>query len=110
MMGVAYPLTREERAAVANYLGTKGPEPGPPPAAFCSAERHPLSAESAGNWNGWSPSAANTRFQPAGGITKEQVSQLKLKWAYGFAGDVTAFAAPTVLNGTVFVGSAGGVV
>ena len=110
MMGVAYPLTREERTAVANYLGTKGPEPGPPPAAFCSAEQHPLSAESAGNWNGWSPSAANTRFQPAGGITREQVSKLKFKWAYGFAGDVTAFAAPTVLNGTVFVGSAGGVV
>jgi len=110
MMGVAYPLTREERTAVANYLGTKGPEPGPPPAAFCNAERHPLSAESAGNWNGWSPSPTNTRFQPAGGITREQVSKLKLKWAYGFAGDVTAFAAPTVLNGTVFVGSAGGVV
>ena len=110
MMGVAYPLTREERTAVANYLGTKGPEPGPPPAAFCSAGRNPLSAESAGNWNGWSPSPTNTRFQPAGGITREQVSKLKLKWAYGFAGDVTAFAAPTVLNGTVFVGSAGGVV
>jgi polyvinyl alcohol dehydrogenase (cytochrome) len=110
MMGVAYPLTREERTAVANYLGTKGPEPGPPPAAFCSAGRNPLSAESAGNWNGWSPSPTNTRFQPAGGITREQVSKLKLKWAYGFAGDVTAFAAPTVLNGTIFVGSAGGVV
>ncbi len=110
MMGVAYPLTRDDRTAVANYLGTKGPEPGPPPAAFCNAERHPLSAESAENWNGWSPSPANTRFQPAGGIAREQIARLKLKWAYGFAGDVTAFAAPTVLNGTVFVGSAGGVV
>lgn len=110
MMGVAYPLTREERTAVADYLGTKGPEPGPPAAAFCSTERHPLSAESARNWNGWSPSLTNTRFQPAGGITRDQVGRLKLKWAYGFAGDVTAFAAPTVLNGTVFAGSAGGVV
>jgi polyvinyl alcohol dehydrogenase (cytochrome) len=110
MMGVAYPLTREERNAVANYLGTKGPEPGPPPAAFCSAERHPLAAEAADNWNGWSPSPANTRYQPKGGITKDQVPRLKLKWAYGFAGDVTAFAAPTYLNGTIFVGSAGGVV
>jgi len=110
MMGVAYPLTREERETVANYLGTKGSEPGPPAAAFCSAERHPLSGQSAGNWNGWSPSPANTRYQPAGGITKDQVARLKLKWAYGFAGDVTAFAEPTVLNGTIFVGSAGGVV
>ena len=110
MMGVAYPLTREERQAVANYLGTKGGEPGPPAAAFCNAERHPLSGEAAGNWNGWSPSPANTRFQKAGRITKDQVSRLKLKWAYGFAGDVTAFAAPSYLNGTIFVGSAGGVV
>ena len=110
MMGVAYPLTRQERQDVANYLGTSGPEPGPPPAAFCSAERHPLAGEAAGNWNGWSPSPANTRYQPHGGITKDQVPRLKLKWAYGFAGDVTAFAAPTYLNGTIFVGSAGGVV
>jgi polyvinyl alcohol dehydrogenase (cytochrome) len=35
---------------------------------------------------------------------------LELKWAFGFAGDVTAFAAPTVLQGTLFVGSAGGTV
>jgi polyvinyl alcohol dehydrogenase (cytochrome) len=35
---------------------------------------------------------------------------MKLKWAYGFAGDVTAFAAPSYLDGTIFVGSAGGVV
>ena len=110
MMGVAYPLTREERQDVANFLGTKGPEPGPPPAAFCSAERHPLASKAAGNWNGWSPSPANTRYQTKGGITKDQVPRLRLKWAYGFAGDVTAFAAPTYLNGTIFVGSAGGVV
>ena len=110
MMGAAYPLTREERSAVANYLGTKGPEPGPPPAAFCSAAKPVLSGEAAGNWNGWSPSPENTRYQAHGGITKAQVPHLKLKWAYGFAGDVTAFAAPTYLNGTIFVGSAGGVV
>jgi polyvinyl alcohol dehydrogenase (cytochrome) len=110
MMGVAYVLTREEREAVANYLGTTAREPGPAAGAFCSAGRHPLSGEAAGNWNGWSPSPANTRYQPAGGITRDQVARLKLKWAYGFAGDATAFAAPTVLNGTIFVGSAGGVV
>jgi polyvinyl alcohol dehydrogenase (cytochrome) len=109
MMGVAYPLTREEREAVANYLG-KGVEPAIPAAVFCSAGRRPLNGAAAGNWNGWSPSATNARFQAKGGVVREQVPRLKLKWAYGFAGDVTAFAAPTVINGTVFVGSAGGVV
>src|SRR5260370_35527461 len=45
MMGVAYPLTREERETVADYLGPKGSEPEPPAAAFCSAELHHLSAQ-----------------------------------------------------------------
>ena len=35
---------------------------------------------------------------------------MKLKWAFGFDGDVTAFSQPTVIDGQVFVGSAGGVV
>src|SRR5260370_21201877 len=61
MMGVAYPLTREERNAVANYLGPPRPPPLPPATAFCSADRHGLSGEAAGNWNGWSPSPAHPR-------------------------------------------------
>ncbi len=43
-------------------------------------------------------------------MTIESVPRLKLKWAFGFAGDVTAFAPPSVLDGHLFVGSAGGVV
>ena len=44
------------------------------------------------------------------GLAPAQVPRLKLKWALGYPGDVTAFAAPTVLNGTLFVGSASGAV
>jgi mono/diheme cytochrome c family protein len=69
MMGVDYPLTREERPAVANYLGTKGPELAPPPAAFTAVLNGIALGRIGREWNGWSPSAANTRFQPAGGIT-----------------------------------------
>ena len=36
--------------------------------------------------------------------------QLKLKWAFGFDGDISAFSQPTVIGRQVFVGSAGGVV
>src|SRR3977135_3459078 len=36
MMTVAYPLTRDERQAVAGYLGLAGPPSTPPPSAFCS--------------------------------------------------------------------------
>jgi len=112
MMAVAYPMKRDERVAVANFLGTQGEDTPPPANAFCPAGMQPLSAASAPSWTGWSPSLSNARYQSAeqAGLSMAQVRHLKLKWAYGFAGDVTSFAAPTVLDGTLFVGSAGGVV
>jgi polyvinyl alcohol dehydrogenase (cytochrome) len=112
MMGIAGPMKREEREAVATYLGMGAPDPGPPASAFCAAGSSPLSVPASGGWNGWSPSAANTRFQAAdqAGLTSAQVRHLKLKWAYGFSGDMTSFAAITALDGTLFMGSAGGVV
>jgi polyvinyl alcohol dehydrogenase (cytochrome) len=112
MMGVAYPLKREERDAVAKYLGTSQPEAPLPSSAFCPAGKQPLLGSPTGNWNGWSPDASNARWQAsaAAGLTAAQVGHLALKWVFAFPGDVTAFASPTVLNGTVFVGSAGGTV
>jgi polyvinyl alcohol dehydrogenase (cytochrome) len=112
MMSVASPMTREEREAVASLLGTQEAEASPPASAFCPAGRLPLSGPTAGDWNGWSPSPTNTRYQAADGarLTTRQVRRLKLKWAFGFQGDVTALAAPTMLKGTLYMGSAGGTV
>ena len=59
-------------------------------------------------WNGWSPDpTSNARFQPtaAAGLRAEQVPQLKLKWAFGFPDAVSALGPPTVVGGSVFVGS-----
>src|SRR5205814_3031564 len=110
MMSISYPLKRDERQAVASFLGTTNADVHPPASAFCPANRKPLSGTPAGNWTGWSPSAANTRFQSAtaGGIAAADVPSLRVKWAFGFPDDVTAFGAPAVVNGTVFVGSAAG--
>jgi polyvinyl alcohol dehydrogenase (cytochrome) len=112
MMGIAGPLKRPEREAVANFLGTGAAEAGPPASAFCAAGSRPMSGPVGGSWNGWSPSTANTRYQTAeqAGLSTDQVRHLKLKWAYAFSGDMTSFAAPTVLQGTLFMGSAGGTV
>jgi polyvinyl alcohol dehydrogenase (cytochrome) len=112
MMGVAGPMKREEREAVATFLGTGTAEPGPPASAFCAAGSSALSGPKKGSWNGWSPSTSNTRYQTADQaiLTSSQVRHLKLKWAYGFSGDMTSFAAPTVVDGTLFMGSAGGMV
>src|SRR6202162_2794394 len=112
MMAVAYPIKREEREAVANFLGTKAEETPLPASAFCSANISILSGPANDSWAGWSPSASNARYQAAdrAGLAPGQVRRLKLKWALGFPGDVTAFAAPSVVNGTLFVGSASGAV
>jgi len=113
MMAVAYPMKREEREAVANYLGTKtGETPPLPTNAFCAASIPILVGPTNDTWAGWSPAASNARYQTAedAGLSSGQIPRLKLKWALGFPGDVTAFAAPTVLSGTLFVGSASGLV
>jgi polyvinyl alcohol dehydrogenase (cytochrome) len=112
MMRIAYVLQRNQREAVANYLGKASDDTAPPASAFCSDRSFSLSENSRPSWTGWSPSLSNDRFQHAGAasLTADQVRNLKLKWAFGFAGDITAYAAPTVYNGVLFVGSAGGVV
>jgi polyvinyl alcohol dehydrogenase (cytochrome) len=110
MMSIAYPIRREDREAVAKFLGGAPDEAPIGREAFCKADHPVMPAVSQANWNGWSPGQTNMRFQSAAsaGLNAADTGKLQLKWAFGFPGDVTAFGAPTVLNGTVFVGSAGG--
>jgi len=112
MMTVAYPLSRDEREAVAAYLGTSAPAITYPPSAYCGDRRAAVSDHPKSSWNGWSPAPTNSRYQSAeaAGLSIDQMRGLKLKWAFGFDGDVTAFSQPTVIDGQVFVGSAGGVI
>ena len=112
MITIANPMNREEREAVAKYLGTNQPEAPPNPAAFCSDRKVSFNDKTKFLWNGWSPSGDNTRFQPAdvAGLTVDQVKNLKLKWTFGFDGDVTSFGAPAVFDNQIFIGSAGGLI
>jgi polyvinyl alcohol dehydrogenase (cytochrome) len=112
MMTVAYPMSRGEREAVASYLGTNAPGVSFPPSSYCADRKVAISDKSKATWNGWSAGVGNTRHQSAeaAALSFDQVRGLKLKWAFGFDGDVTAFSQPTVIDGQVFVGSAGGVV
>jgi polyvinyl alcohol dehydrogenase (cytochrome) len=103
-------LNAAQRIAVARYLGTSENAEVIPPSATCSASTR--AATNAASWNGWGVDPSNTRFQTAkaAGFTREDVPRLKLKWAFGFPGVATAFAAPSVFGGRVFVGSADGTV
>jgi polyvinyl alcohol dehydrogenase (cytochrome) len=112
MMSVAYPMSRDEREAVAAFLGKGKDDLAPPPEAMCGPDHRILSHPTTASWTGWSPRPDNARYQGAdgAGLDASRLGQLKLRWAFGFPGDVIAFAAPTVLRGTLFVGSAGGAV
>jgi polyvinyl alcohol dehydrogenase (cytochrome) len=64
-------------------------------------------------WNGWNPGPPDgARFQPAAaaGLTPDQLPRLKLKWAFGFPGGVSAYGPVTVAGGALFVGSDNGAV
>jgi polyvinyl alcohol dehydrogenase (cytochrome) len=108
MMSLTYMLDRPEREAVAAYLGMPGEDREPPPSAFCAQRAVTLAREETGDWNGWSPAPTNTRYQALPGLSAAQLGGLRLKWAFGFAGDVNAFAPPAILGRNLFVGSAGG--
>jgi len=112
MMAIGFTMSREDRIAVASYLGTNAPAGGPPVSAYCADRSVKLARTPKISWNGWSPGGNNARFHPsdAAKLSIDQVRGLKLKWVFGFDGDATAFAPPTVLDGQVFVGSAAGIV
>jgi polyvinyl alcohol dehydrogenase (cytochrome) len=112
MMSIAYPLKRPEREAVARFLGTGNDETALAASALCAADKKIMSDATHASWSGWSPARDNARFQSAEGadLRAKDVPRLQLLWAYGYAGDVIGFGAPTVVNGTLFVGSAGGAV
>ncbi len=64
-------------------------------------------------WNGWGVDpTTNARFQPASaaGLSPAQVSNLKLKWAFGLPLAEEAHSQPTIAGGRVFVGSDAGTV
>src|ERR1700683_4446303 len=51
-------------------------------------------------WSGWG-GAGNARFQTkdAAGLTATDVPRLKLKWTFGFPGDMSMYSQPSVAFG-----------
>ena len=114
MISMAASLTEAERRAIAEFVTEKSlgqdSEMAPSKQAMCGAAsgdfRDPLAEP---HWLGWGNDLANTRFQdvPASGLAPGQVPRLKLKWAFGFPGDVSLNSQPSIAGGRVYVGSQG---
>jgi polyvinyl alcohol dehydrogenase (cytochrome) len=106
-------LTDAERRAVAAFIAGRAVGTALPPSAVgrCTSQPAALGpADLASGWNGWGVDARNTRYVPTrrSGLTQASVPDLKLKWAFGFAGVSSARAQPTVIGGRVFVASDSG--
>lgn len=106
-------LSDAERRAVAGFLAGRPVGTAPPPSNVgrCESPMPKLTtAALRGGWNGWGNGIDNMRYQPASkaGVTGSTVSQLKLKWAFGFPGANSARSQPAVVGDVLFVASTAG--
>jgi polyvinyl alcohol dehydrogenase (cytochrome) len=104
-------LSRAQIGDIVRFLAG-GPAAARPvlPDSSCREPAPALRETSLPHWNGWGVDIRQHRFQPAdqAQLASDDVPRLKLKWSFGFPGDVRADAQPTVFGGRVFVGSAAG--
>jgi polyvinyl alcohol dehydrogenase (cytochrome) len=119
MISMASRWSPAERRAIAEFVAGKAFTSdftlGPKPGDFCPGAPNAFTMPASGAlWNGWGNGAganqANTRVQTtaAAGFTAADVPKLKVKWAFGFPGELSRMGAPTLAGGRLFVGSATG--
>jgi len=117
MLSMAAGRTGVERRAIAEFITgksfTHALSTTPSSQAMCRGRGGDFANPLAGPiWNGWGVNTSNTRYQEGAqaGFTAAEVARLKLKWAFGFPGELSADAQPAVAGGRVFVGTQSGTV
>lgn len=109
MQQFAAGLTAGEMSSVATYL--TGKIPGAITDAsetnVCPASASAKFSLDGPQWMGWGNGLENSRYQPRPGIKAEDVPKLKVKWTFGYPGNLT-YGQPTVAGGRVFVTSVAG--
>src|ERR1700680_5072023 len=82
MINIAYVLNREEREAVANFLGVQRPDAPVPPQAFCADRTVNIGQSPSPAWNGWGPKqtlhfsiGTSAKVQRARGSAQEAVAE-----------------------------------
>ena len=71
----------------------------------CASNPEMAAPDPARDWNGWGGDPSNDRYRTRSGLTAADAPRLKLKWAFGYPGGLSAFGQPTVVAGRVFVGA-----
>jgi len=117
MLSMASGRTGIERRAIAEFVTGKpiaeALSARPAAQAMCRPAAGEFANPLAGpTWNGWGVNTRNTRYQDAAaaGVTAADVPRLKVKWAFGFPGELSADGQPAIVGGRVFVGTQSGTV
>lgn len=110
MRSVGSQLTKEERAAVAKFLSAADNPESQTRAGYCSIASKPTMDDP--GWTAWGVDLENTRFVPktVSRLTRTEIPNLKLKWAFAFPGAYATYGQPSVFGGRVYAGSEDGTV
>lgn len=107
MVSMAAVLIGIERRTLAEWLTGKqlasSFQETPKAEAMCKVPDHPDFDQA--HWNGWSPGADNTRYDPSPGLSASAVPRLAVKWAFALPGEQNMNPAVTLAGGRVFLGS-----
>ena len=113
MRGQGQALSAQDKIHVAQSLTKRKMDDGTdrltPPA--CSPSEREFSYEKTPEFSGWGITPGNTHHvaDTVGGLTKDNVSKLHLKWAVGFSGAIRIRSQPAIGGGSIFVGSQDGI-
>src|SRR5262245_8628533 len=117
MLSMASGRTGVERRDIAEFVtGKKFSSPlslAPSPQAMRQAAAGDFASQlNCPMRNGWGVNTQSTRYQDRAmaGLTADDVPKLKVKWAFGFPGELSADAQPSMAGGRVFVGTQSGTV
>lgn len=112
MQQQASSLSDDERVAIVEYLLQEPFDNAvlEPSHNYCQGQAAQFSALDSSARTGWGADTA--RFVPneVSALPVDKISQLKLKWSFGFPGAMRARSQPTIGMGAIFVGSQDGTV
>ncbi len=113
MRAQAAGLSIAQKKAVAEYItGQSLADMAEPPTPPLCGDSSPFDPARTPASLGWGVDRANSRFQPAdgGGLTRDDMDSLEVKWAFAFPNAIKARSQPASGGGAVYFGSQDGTV
>ncbi|SCW40972.1 polyvinyl alcohol dehydrogenase (cytochrome) [Sphingobium faniae] len=109
MRDIGETLSDDQRIAVANYLTSPRKFGDAKATALrqCEASHARFDLDDGSEGAIWGQQPGNNRFIPAaqGGISKDDIPRLKLKWAFGFPNASRVRSQPALVGGSAIMGS-----